>query len=102
MTMCLLCHNAYSQCEYASIALSGTDPWKTEEVRVRVGAALRAVDLVQVFERELELRRESLDASAEVTLSEWRELVEERLDDRRVENDHGHLEDQPGVLSVPG
>ena len=48
-----------------------------------------------MLQRELELGCESLDARAQVTLSEGRELVEERLDDGRIEDDHGHLEGQP-------
>ena len=70
-------------------------PRKAKEVCVRVRRALRAVDLVQVLERELELGREPLDAGAEVALGERRELVEQRLDDGRVEHDHRQLEDQP-------
>ena len=69
--------------------------WKTEEVSVAVGAALRAVNLVQVLERELEPRCERFNAGAQFTLREWRQLVEQRLNNRRVQDDHRQLEDQP-------
>ena len=45
-----------------------THPRQAKEVRIRVRRPLRAVDLVQVLERELEPRCERLDAGAQVTL----------------------------------
>lgn len=60
-------------------------------------AALRAVDLVQVLERELEARGERLDARAELARGERRELVEQRLDERRVDHHHRQLERKPCI-----
>ena len=58
-----------------------------------------------MLERELELSRERLDARPEVARGERGELVEQGLDDGRVEHDHAHLEDEeeghePGDKSV--
>jgi hypothetical protein len=61
-----------------------------------MGASLRAIDLVKVLERELELRRERLDASPEVAFWERREFVEEGLDNSWVKDYHRKLEDKPG------
>ena len=72
-------------------------PGKTEEVGIAVGAALGAVDLVQVLERELELGSQVFDSGAEVTLSQGRELVEEGLDHGGVEDDHDKLERDPDI-----
>ncbi len=58
--------------------------------------SLRTVDLVKVLERELELRRERLDASPELALWERREFVEEGLDDSWIKDYHRKLEDKPG------
>ena len=55
-------------------------------------ATLRAVDFVQVLEREVKLRGKVLDTQAQLSAGERRKLVEERLDDGRVQNDHHHLE----------
>lgn len=48
--------------------------------RIGVGRALAAVDHVEVLERELQLAGKLLDALADLTLGDGRELVEERLD----------------------
>ena len=61
-----------------------------------MGASLRAVDLVKVLERELELRRERLDASPEIAFRERRQFVEEGLDNSWVKDYHRKLEDKPG------
>ncbi len=57
---------------------------------------LRTVDLVEMFKRELQLRREQLDTSAELAFWERREFVEERLNYCWVENNHRNLEENPG------
>ena len=62
-----------------------------------MGAALGAVDLVQVLERELELGSQVFDSGAEVTLCQGRELVEEGLDHGGVEYDHDKLERDPDI-----
>ena len=56
---------------------------------------LRAIDFVKVLERELQLAREALNAIPELAFSTRRELVEERLDDGRVDDDHEKLEAEP-------
>jgi hypothetical protein len=47
-----------------------------------------------VLKRKLELRRERLHASPEFAFWERRELVEERLNDGWVENNHRKLENK--------
>ena len=54
--------------------------------------ALRAIDLVQVLEGELELRCETFDARFQLSSLEGRKLIEERLDEGREDYDHEHLE----------
>ena len=61
-----------------------------------MGTPLRAVDLVKVLERELELRCERLNASPELALWERRQFVEEGLDDGWIKDYHRKLEDKPG------
>lgn len=61
-----------------------------------MGASLRAVDLVKVFERELELRCERPNASPELALRERRQFVEEGLDDSWIKDHHRKLEGKPG------
>ena len=60
-----------------------------------------------MLERELQLPRERLDARPKIARGERSELVEQGLDDGRVEDDHAHLEDEeeghePGDESVSG
>ena len=59
-------------------------------------ATLRTVDLIEVFKRELQPRRELLDTSAELAFWEGREFVEERLYYCWIEDNHRDLEDNPG------
>jgi hypothetical protein len=61
-----------------------------------MGASLRAVDFVEVSERELELGCERLDASPEFAMWEGREFVEEGLDDSRIKDYHRKLECKSG------
>jgi hypothetical protein len=51
-------------------------------------ATLGTVDLIEVFQWELEFRCECLDTSAEFALRERREFVEKRLNYCRVNDDH--------------
>jgi hypothetical protein len=60
-------------------------------------ATLRTVDLIKVFKREFQLRRERLDPSTELAFSERREFVEKRLDYCWIEDNHRKLEDKPGI-----
>ena len=60
-----------------------------------MGAALRTVDFIQMLEREVQLRSEALDSFLKVAFREWRQLVEERLDDGRIDKDHQNLEGEP-------
>ena len=57
-----------------------------------MGASFRAVNLVKMFERELEFSSEGFNSAFEFAFGKGRELVEQRLDDGWIENDHGHLE----------
>ena len=61
-----------------------------------MGTSFRAVDLVKVLERELELGCERLDARSELALWERRQFVEEGLDDGWIKDYHRKLEDKPG------
>ena len=74
---------------------SRTYPGKSEEVRIRVRTTLRTVDLVEVFKRELQPRRELLDTCAELAFWKRREFVEKRLNYCWVEDNHRNLEDKP-------
>jgi hypothetical protein len=58
-------------------------------------ATLRSVNLVEVFKRKLQPRRELLDARAELAFWERREFVEERLNYCWVEDNHRDLEGKP-------
>jgi len=62
-----------------------------------VGAALGAVDLVQVLERELELGSQVFDSGAEVTRGQGGELVKEGLNHGGIEDDHDKLEGDPDI-----
>ena len=79
------------------LCMRSTYPRKTEEVRITVRTALGPVDLVQMLQWELELVREGLNACAQLALRERREFVEERLDERGVNEDHDDLESQSGA-----
>jgi hypothetical protein len=61
-----------------------------------MGTSLRAVDLVKVLKRELELGCERLDASPEFAMWKGREFVEERLDDSWIKDYHRKLEGKSG------
>jgi hypothetical protein len=49
-----------------------------------------------VLERELQLASQSLSAVPQLALGERGQLVEQRLNDGRVQDDHRHLEREPG------
>lgn len=67
-------------------------PRKTVEKGVRVGAALAAVDDVELGEGELEAIGEGVDLGLELAVLERRELVEERLDEDGVGGDGKELD----------
>lgn len=67
-------------------------PGQTKEVGIAVGAALAAVDDVQLMERELELLGEVLDIGLELALLQRGKLVEQRKDGDRVDGDHKDLQ----------
>jgi len=69
-------------------------PRKSEKVSIGMRTSLRAVDLVKVLKRELELGCEDLDASPEFAMWEGREFVEEGLDDSWIKDYHRKLEDK--------
>lgn len=56
-------------------------------------AALRAINLVQVREREFELRRERLDLGPDGAGRQRGKLVEERLDEGRENGREEELDD---------
>lgn len=47
--------------------------------------ALGAIDLIQMLKGELELGSQTFDPFSKVALGERRQLIEERLDDSRVD-----------------
>ena len=61
-----------------------------------MGTSLRAVDLVKVLKRELELGRERFDASPDFAMWEGREFIEEGLYDSWIKDYHRKLEDKTG------
>lgn len=67
-------------------------PGETKEVGVGVGAALAAVNDVELVQGELEAGSESLDTGLELAILEGRQLVEQRQDSDRVDGDHEDLE----------
>ena len=86
MTMCLLCRklSQRNQSKFDQRAY----PRQTEKVCVRMRATLRTVDLVEVFQWELELRCERLDTSTELAFWERRKFVEKRLNYCWVKDNH--------------
>lgn len=65
------------------LATAGND---AIEVGIRMAAPLAAIDHVQVLERELERGCQRCDAIAKHALLQWRQLVEQGLDQRRVDD----------------
>ena len=59
-------------------------------------AALGAVDLIQMLKGELQLGSQTFYPFPELAIREWRQLVEEWLNDSRVDKDHQDLEGEPG------
>jgi hypothetical protein len=76
-----------------------TYPGQTEEVRIAVRASLRAINLVKMLERELELLRKFVDPALQLAILERGKLIEKWLDDGRVEDNHGQLERDPILKS---
>ena len=69
-----------------------TYPWQTKEVCITMRAPLRTVDLVQMGQGELETGCQTLDTRPKFTGFKRRELVEQRLNNSRIQNDHDELE----------
>lgn len=67
-------------------------PWEAKEVCITMGAALGAVDLVEMLEREAQPRGKAFDSFPEVAFRERRQLVEQWLNNSRVDKDHQNLE----------
>lgn len=63
-----------------------------------MGAALRAVDLVEMSKREFQLPSQGFDAGPELACRQRGELVKERLNDHRIDDDHDHLESKANGL----
>jgi len=61
-----------------------------------VRAALGTVDLIQVLKGEFQPGSQTLNPLSKVAFREWRQLVEEWLNDGRVDKDHQNLEGEPG------
>jgi len=61
-----------------------------------MGAALGTIDLIQVLEGELQLGSQTFNLAPKAALREWCQLVEEWLNDGRVDKDHQDLEGEPG------
>lgn len=76
-------------------------PGETKEIRVGVGAALAAVDDVELVQGELEAGGKRLDLCLELAVLEGRQLVEQGQDGNRVDGDHKDLEgndEEPEVV----
>ena len=58
-------------------------------------AAFGPIDFIQVFQRELEFRRQRFDSGAKISRRQRGELVEYGLDDGRVDDDEDELERDP-------
>jgi len=67
-------------------------PWEAKEVRIAMRAALGTVDLIQMLEREVQLRSKAFDPFSKVAFGERRQLIKEWLNDSRVDEDHQNLE----------
>ena len=74
---------------------SSTHPWKTKEVSIAVRAALGAINLIQMFEGKFEFACEGFDPVPQIAVRKRRELVKQRLNNSRVQNHHGQLENNP-------
>jgi len=61
-----------------------------------VRTALGTIDLIQMLEGKLELGGQTFDPFSKVPFRKWRQLVEEWLNDSRVDKDHQDLEGKPG------
>lgn len=68
MTMCLFCLKVSQRKQAERRAYPG----QPKEVGIRMRATLRSVDLVEMFQRELELRCEPLDTRTEIAFWERR------------------------------
>lgn len=76
-------------------------PGEAKEVGVGVGAALAAVDDVELVQGELEAGGKGLDLCLELTVLEGRQLVEQGQDGDGVDGDHEDLEgddEEPEVV----
>jgi hypothetical protein len=67
-------------------------PGETEKISVGVGAALAAVDNVEITQGELEAGGEVVDLCLELSLGQRGQLVEEGQDEGRVGGGHEELE----------
>lgn len=68
----------------------------TGHSRIAVRTPLGPIDNVEVLERELELARQSFDAVTKLALWQRRELVEQRLNEGRVDELEEDNEDEAG------
>jgi hypothetical protein len=95
----LLCALLQQRVEDDNLLLA--NPRKSSEVGVAVGAALAAVDDLQLRQRKLELRSQRLDTVLERSRLQWLELVEQRRNQDRVDG-HGrdlhHEHEHPQVV----
>jgi len=67
-------------------------PRKTKEVSIAVGTTFRAIDFVEVLQREFKLASKSLDSFTQVALRKWGQLIEQRLNDSWIEYSNQYLE----------
>ena len=66
-------------------------PWEAKEVGVAVGTSLASINNVELLEREVETRSQSLDAGFECARIQRGELVEQRQNGDGVDSDHENL-----------
>ncbi len=76
-------------------------PRETKEVGIAMGAALAAVNHIQLMQRELELLGQGLDVGLELAFLQGRQLVEEGQNGNGVDGNHEDLEtsgEQPEIV----
>ncbi|KAH3677856.1 hypothetical protein OGATHE_000510 [Ogataea polymorpha] len=69
-------------------------PWKTHEVGIGVRGSLRAINDVQLVQREFVSFSQLLNLGFELTVCQRLELIEQWLDKFRIDNDEEDLDDK--------
>ena len=67
----LTLHEDINKTQYSARYEVSTHPRQAKEVCIAVGASLGTVDLVKVFERELEFSSKGFDSALELAFGKW-------------------------------